>query len=225
MFAPSEEEKTVFESPERFLVPRRGELTAALRQGLEDHRAGTLSAEEMAERLRRAGVNVPEVFAGLAEQLNAPDEYAQSVLLSLNDCQALFEAGLSDILQGVTARDDFPIRFGWLLLEKGEEEYLSILGRLQHDAAGGALAIRPDALSQLVAARERGDLDAAGLATALDSLEQELSQSLEESRLEIREGLARARSYDGLDATPVEQARGSLRRAAERLARALLSVS
>lgn len=211
---------------EPFMVPRRGELTAALRQGLADFRAGSLPGRELNERLRRALTNVPAVFAAMAEKLGdlQGESYGQEVLVSLGDSQALFEAGLAEMLQGVDSNDDAPLRFGWLLVEKGEEEYIRILETLRRDAGGGPFSAQPDALARLFDARERGELDAEGLRQALDELEQHLAQVVEESLGEIRQGLQQARSFDGSDPRPVEQARQTLRQAAQGLAEALLSV-
>jgi hypothetical protein len=152
------------------------------------------------------------------------EAYAQEVLVSLGDSQALFEAGLAEMLQGVESHDDGPLRFGWLLVEKGEEEYIRILETLRRDAGGGPFTGQPDALARLLDARERGELDAEGLRLALDQLEQHLAQVVEESLGEIRQGLQQARSFDGADLRSVEQARQSLRQAAQGLAQALLSV-
>lgn len=221
---------------EPFVVPRRGELTAALRQGLAEFRAGELPAPEFIGRLRRALTNVPAVFAAMAGQLGdlpglstAPvvagaEGYAQEVLVSLGDSQSLFEAGLAEMLQGVEANDDAPLRFGWLLVEKGEEEYIRILETLRRDARGGPFTGQPDALARLAEARERGELDAEGLGQALDQLEQHLARVVEGSLVEIRQGLQQARSFDGANPRPVEQARRTLRQAAQGLAEALLSV-
>ncbi|GMU51546.1 MAG: hypothetical protein AMXMBFR33_06920 [Candidatus Xenobia bacterium] len=221
---PSELQEPQAEEP--FLVPRRGELTAALRQGLADFRAGQLPTPELIGRLRRALTNVPAVFAAMAGKLGElqGEAYAQEVLVSLGDSQALFEAGLAEMLQGVESNDDGPLRFGWLLVEKGEDEYIRILETLRRDAGGGPFTGQPDALARLLDARERGELDAEGLRLALDQLEQHLAQVVEESLGEIRQGLQQARSFDGADLRSVEQARQSLRQAAQGLAQALLSV-
>ncbi len=222
---PSELEEPQAEEP--FAVPRRGELTAALRQGLAEFRAGELPAPEVIDRLRRALINVPAVFTtmtGKLGELVTAESYAQEVLISLGDSQALFEAGLAEMLQGVESNDDAPLRFGWLLVEKGEEEYIRILETLRRDARGGAFTGQPDALARLFDAHERGELDAGGLRQALDQLEQHLARVVEESLGEIRQGLQQARSFDGADLRPVEQARQTLRQAAQGLAEALLSV-
>lgn len=209
-----------------FTVPRRGELTAGLRQGLEGLRSGELKPEEMAERLRRATQNVPLVFEAVIGQLpGGSDEYSHGVIVSLEDCQALFETGIGDMLRGLEVGDPFPLRFGWLLVEKGEEEYIRILQALRRDASGGPFAGLPDALSQLVDAHQRGELDADQLRSSLDALEDHLSSILETSWDDIRQGIDRARSAGGEDVEALAEARNRLRLAAERLAEALLSLA
>ncbi len=127
-FAPPEE---LLEPPEAVSVPRRGEITAHLRAGLEEHRSGALATDVLAGRLIKASAAVPEVFSALCEQL-APDQdgYLENVRMRLGDCQALFESGLSQMLDGLSSGEDFPVRFGWLLVEKGEDEYIRLLETL-----------------------------------------------------------------------------------------------
>jgi len=65
------------------------------------------------------------------------------------DCQALFESGLAELLQFVEAGDDFHLRFGWLLLEKGENEYVEILKTLKRDSANRAFEGADNVLGRL----------------------------------------------------------------------------
>ncbi len=131
-FAPPTE---VAEPEEAVTIPRRGEITAHLRAGLEEHRAGALATDVLAGRLIKASAAVPQVFTDLCEQLATDEEgYLESVRARLGDCQALFESGLAQMLDGLSNGEDFPVRFGWLLVEKGEDEYLRLLETLVSDS-------------------------------------------------------------------------------------------
>ncbi len=152
-FLPPTDSTVHAETPESFRVPKTGELTALLYQGIQQLRNGLISTDEFQERVESALQNVPLVFSTILDEIQDKSEemtgYGDGVCVSLMDCQALFESGLAELLQFVEAGDDFHLRFGWLLLEKGENEYVEILKTLKRDSANRAFEGADNVLGRL----------------------------------------------------------------------------
>jgi hypothetical protein len=224
--APTEEHVEV-QQPEPFYVPRRGELTSALMHSLESFRAGAVSRETFLERLRSALENVPAVFRGLIAKVEEASEdlplYGDGVVIALEDCQVLFESGLREMLQYSVAGDDFHLRFGRLLVEKGEEEYLRVLDALQRDAHQGAFAGVDDLVGKLMEARRAGDCTEAVYQDELKQFQDHCDEVLEEAQSLIHAGLEAAGSETVNDETALKTSE-SLLQAADKLGGLVLNL-
>lgn len=181
------------ERSERFRVPRRGELTLLLHQGVEAVRAGHIELDEFRERMEMAAENVPQVFAVIIEDvLDASEEvseYGDGVATSLSDSQALFESGLAEFLLYCKDREDFHLRFGWLLIEKGEEEYVRIMETLNRDASEKAFAGADNVVGRLYQALQLGVLTEDEYRGDLLRFEATSHETLEEVGALISEGV------------------------------------
>lgn len=215
-------------------MPRRGEITAALRQGLEQFRDATLAVDEFRLRLQRATINIPRVFAALQQQIlpeaesddqagSAPDSMLHSVSLSLAAAEALFLSGLEEMLKGLELQDELPLHCGWLLIEKAEDEYISVLKSLCR-VSSKSLSLQPDTFGRLTGAYHRGELSLDGLRQGLDQLEDQLSGLLEQSWQDISLGFEQARSFQGEQPVKLDGARAQLQKAAEGLGQGLLAL-
>lgn len=192
-FLPPTDSEVSTASTETFRVPRKGELTALLHHGIEQLRAGVLSPAEFQERVEAALENVPLVFSTIIQEIQETSEelpgYGDGVITSLSDCQVLFESGLTELLHFTDDQDDFHLRFGWLLLEKGEHEYVEILQALQRDAANRPFLGADNVLGRLCADFEKGSLDQKAFQAELTRFNEVCQQTLLEIGEVVQSGI------------------------------------
>lgn len=217
----------VEESP-RFEVPRRGEMTAGLKHGLDGLRAGSLTLEEFLEKINRAIENVPIVFATILESLEEPDEdlsdYIEGVKTSLTDCQTMFLSGLDEMSRYSEDEDPFHLRFGWLLVEKGEQEYVQIIEALNNDADGESLLGTQDLLGRLAGRLAAGEIQKEQYLEYLEQFEDSARQCLDRAQRLIEAGVDAARQFDGEDETPFQRASEQAAQAADELGALVLNL-
>lgn len=212
----------------RFEVPRRGEMTAGLKHGLDGLRAGSLSVEEFLEKINRAIQNVPIVFATIVDSLEEPDEdlsgYVDGVKTSLMDCQTMFLSGLDEMSRFGEDEDPFHLRFGWLLVEKGEQEYVQIIETLNKDADGQELLGTQDLLGQLAGRLACGEIQQEEYLEHLDAFEESARECLDRAQRLIEAGIDAARRFDGEDETPFQEASEQAAKAADELGALVLNL-
>ena len=212
-----------------FEVPRQGEMTAALKHGLDELKAGTLGVEPFLERLERATQNVPLVFAAILEQIEEPEEgvsdYVDGIKTSLLDCQTLFLAGLDEMSRYGEAQEPFHLRFGWLLVEKGEQEYVQITQTLARDAEGTAeFDGVQDLVGRLAESFAEGYIDRDGYLQALNRFEESARGCLDSAQQLIESALDAARDFDGDDPSPLDTASQKAALAADELGALILNL-
>jgi hypothetical protein len=216
------EESPVFE------VPRRGEMTAGLKHGLDSLRAGSLSLDEFLEKIDLATQNVPVVFAAILDGLEEPDQdlsgYVDGVKTSLLDCQTLFLSGLDEMSRFGEDEDPFHLRFGWLLVEKGEQEYVQIIETLNRDAGGGKRLGTPDLLGHLADRLASGEIQQEEYLEHLERFEESARQCLDRAQRLIESGIESARQYDGEDEAPFQAASEQAAQAADELGALVLNL-
>lgn len=226
-FRPGEQATEDVAATERFAVPRQGELTGPLRHGLETFQDGTLSEEEFMGRLLAATENVPKIFAHLVEQVEAESEdlqtYGDGVVTSLLDCQALFLSGLQEMLGFRETADPGNLRLGWLLVEKGEEEYIRILKALKNDAKGERFRV-DDLLGRLVIAYHEGVCSAEDFREQLRAFREHASETLDEVGRLVDGGLEKALDGGPEEESVLEEATAKLDEAAEKLGGLILNL-
>ncbi len=216
------------EAGPRFEIPRRGEMTAGLKQGLDGLRAGSLNLDEFLEKIDRAIQNIPAVFATILDNLEESDEdlsgYVDGVKTSLMDCQTMFLSGLEEISRFGQDEDPFHLRFGWLLVEKGEQEYVQIVETLNSDADGQELLGTQDLLGRLAGRLASGDMQQDEYLGHLSRFEESARQCLDRTQRLIEAGLEAARQFDGEDETPFQTASEKTAQAADELGALLLNL-
>lgn len=212
----------------RFEVPRRGEMTAGLKHCLDGLRAGCFSTEEFLEKIDRALQNVPLVFATIIESLEEPDAdlagYVDGVKTSLLDCQAMFLSGLDEMSRFGEDEDAFHLRFGWLLVEKGEQEYVQIIEALNKDADAKGPLYRQDLLGRLAGRLAEGEIRQEEYLQHLEQFEESALQCLDRVQRLVEAGIEAARQFDGEDEGPFQKASEQAAQAADELGALVLSL-
>jgi len=220
-------EAEVEKTPE-FEVPREGEMTAGLKHGLDGLRAGSLTLDDFLEKINRAIQNVPIVFATILESLEEPDEdlsgYVDGVKTSLLDCQTMFLSGLDEMSRFGEDEDPFHLRFGWLLVEKGEQEYVQIIKTLNNDADGESLLGTQDLLGRLAGQLAAGEIQQAEYLEHLEQFEDSARQCLDRAQRLIEAGIDAARQFDGEDEAPFQKASEQAAQAADELGGLVLNL-
>lgn len=226
-FLPPSSEVEV-EKREQFRVPREGELTATLRHGLDNLLAGHLAPAEFCERLHRAQENVPLVFQSLLQDLQEAaaevPQYGEGVETSLLDCQALFLSGLDEMARFGSTNDPFHLRFGWLLVEKGEEEYLRIARALKKDAQGDQFSGGRDILGHLAHRFQMGEISSQEYVSTLNEFADSAEERLARARELLQDGVEAALSFEAEGEECLEEANQCTQRAADELGGLILNL-
>ena len=213
---------------QQFRVSRAGELTAPLRQGLDSLLAGSLPVAEFCQRLHQAQENVPLVFQSIVEDLQeAASEvthYGEGVQTSLLDCQALFLSGLDEMARFGSTNDPFHLRFGWLLVEKGEEEYLRIARALQEDAKGSRFRGGQDIVGHLARRLQEGEISPREYAATLNEFADSAEECLARARELLQDGVEAALSFECEGEACLEEANECTQRAADELGGLILNL-
>lgn len=224
-FRPPTETAVPEEATETFRVPVRGELTALLYQGIEQLRGGSLLLEEFQQRIETALETVPSVFSAILDEVQESSEeltaYGDGVCVSLLDCQALFESGLNELLHFTEDQDDFHLRFGWLLLEKAETEYVQILKTLQRDAQGRPFDGADNVVGRLYADLLRGTLNDENYQAELRRFEEVSLDRLEDVGTLLSKGVALASKKE---THGLQDAMELLQEASDKLGKVLLNL-
>ncbi len=211
-----------------FSIPRPGDLTADLFQAIQ--RLDTeADREALRERLLWAAQQIPRVFAGardVLEQLETSSiDYREGIEQALNDAQQLFENGIEEMLSYADHQDRFHLRYGRLLLEKGEQEYLAVLEAFEQDERALAYLDRRDYLGQLAYEYEQGSIAREDFLRSLEGFERHLQGELEQASLSLKEALELGREFSEGDHSRLRRAQKSLRAVTRLLGKVLVSLT
>ncbi len=184
-----------------FPVPKPGDMTGALFELTEMVLSGEMSPVEFSCEIRLSMTNIGSVFDSLCGEIEslAGDmaDYADTVVSLLENVQFMLEKALEEMLMFADDQDDSHIRFGRVLAQRAELEYIQILEMLKYDSSINPFEGAPNVLGNLARRYFEGEL---GLTTFQDELkeyEESTMASLYNCKTTLTEGFALAGKFDG----------------------------
>jgi hypothetical protein len=203
-----------------------GDLLGGLRKLVRAAAGGALKPHDFAQRMRSSVPAVDEAFDGIQaelESLPAGDEdYAGTVASSLQDARSLFHLALAELEVFGVEPHEAHLRLGMLLAEKGQEQYLRLLGTVREDAAGHPYAGQSDVVRRLAGEVLEGRLSLEVYREQLEEIAREAGSLLDQGRLKLAEGLGLATRFGGASRAQVDEAALLLDEGTELLGRVVL---
>ena len=120
--------------------------------------------------------------------------------------------------------DDFHLRFGWLLIEKGEQEYIAIVETLRNDAGKSGMPESQDVLGRMVLELSEGRLEQEEYLRNVAEFETSALECLDRAQELILSSTEAARTFDGSSQRPLEESFTKASEAAEELGSLVLTL-
>ncbi len=180
------------------------------------------------ERIAPLSGKIDEAFttisAGLEEIHAESDDYRNFLLELLGNVHYMFNLSFHELALFTGDGDQAHLRRGRMLAQRAEVEYIDIMKMLRADSTLNPFAGEPNVLGSLASLIIEGKLGREGYLEKLQELENLLGRQIEKAGSLVKEGLGKARKYEGTDETFLQAAMQDLSIAADLLARAVLNL-
>lgn len=210
-------------------VPRHGEIVGGLFRFTEEVLDGRITAGEFSERLERMEDAVSSafssVFSDLGQLTSEVDDYTGFISDLLRYVQ--FTLRLSFREMSIFRDDGDPdhLRFGRMLAQRAELEYIRIMEMLRSDSRADPFSGQPFVVGNMASGVIEGTLDIREFHERLEKLETLLKRQIEKSGELIRKGFREAERYDGKDDDIIVNSIRDFATAGDLLARMVLNLT
>lgn len=213
---------------EPFPIPKPGDMTGALFELAEMALSGEISPVEFACEIRLSITNIGSVFDSMCGEIEglAGDmaDYADTVVSLLENVQFMLEKALEEMLLFSGDRDESHIRFGRVLAQRAELEYIQILEMLKYDSSINPYEGAPNVLGNLAGRYFEGEMGLTTLQDELKDYEESAMASLYSCKGMLTEGFALAGKFDGNNREVMTAAIDKLTEAADELSKLIVNL-
>lgn len=225
---PEEETAGVAAEEGPFPIPRPGDMVGGLFRITDEALSGKIPPEEFKERIATITDNVNVAFDGILTGINQipveDEEYRSFVRELLENVAFMLNVSLDEIGQYAENEDYSHIRFGRMLAQRAELEYIQIMEMLKSDASSNPFANEPNVLGNLASRIVEGKIGIEEFREKTVNLEKIIFEQIQKAENLIKEGLEKARKYDGTNDSVVFKAINDLSAAGELLSRAVVNL-
>lgn len=211
-------------------IPKPGSLVGSLFSLCNSVLNEEISPSEFGERIRRALESVDSIFGSIYEGIGSTDtqaeEYKEQVLTLLENVQFMFVKALEEILLFEDDQAPYHIRYGRMLAQRAELEYIQIVEMLVYDASGSYNPFEgaPFVLGNLAEEFYCGELSLDEFKQQLKDLEKVTNGYFEKGSSLVKEGFALADRFDGNNGEILQTAIDKLAEAGDEISKAIINL-
>jgi len=184
-------------------VPRPGEIVGGLFRFTEEALEGRLTVCEFSERLERMEDAVSSafssIFSDLGQLTSDMDDYSGFISDLLRYVQFTLRLSFREMSLFRDDSDQDHLRFGRMLAQRAELEYIRIMEMLRSDSRADPFSGQPFVVGNMASGVIEGSLDIREFHERLEKLETLLKRQIEKAGELIRKGFKEAGRYDGKD--------------------------
>ena len=211
-----------------FPIPKPGDMTGSLFELTEMVLSGEISPVEFSCEIRLSMTNIGSVFDSLCGEIEtlAGDmaDYADTVVSLLENVQFMLEKALEEMLLFAEDQDDSHLRFGKVLAQRAELEYIQILEMLKYDSSINPFEGAPNVLGNMARRYFEGELGLTAIRDELKEYEESTMSSLKDCKTALTEGFALAGKFDGNNREIITAAIDRLTEAADGLSKLIVNL-
>lgn len=227
--SPDEPALDVSQQKEPFPVPRQGEIVGGLFRFTEEVIEGIVPPDRFSDRLGHMEDAVNSAFSTIFSDLQQipsdVEDYSSSIRELLRYVQFMLSLSFQEMSLFCTDRDPDHLRFGRMLAQRAELEYIRIMEMLRSDSRSDPFSGQPFVVGKLASEVIEGTLDLKEFHARIEKLEIILQKQIEKAGEMIRKGLTEARKYNGTDDDIIMNSIHDLAIAGDLLGRAVLNLT
>lgn len=228
---PDKETQPVEEPEEElFPIPQPGDMVGPLFRLSNAAMAGEVTPQDLGGKLRTSLENLDGAFDIIFSEIESiqtdVEDYREQVLALLENVHFMFEKGLEEMLLFVEDNDTAHLRFGRILAQRAELEYIQILEMLQIDANAPTNPFRgaPNVVGNLADQFYQGNITLEELKKDLDEFEKVANVYFERGTKFLKEGFDLARKFDGSNEEVMAAAIDRLTEAGDEISKAIINL-
>lgn len=209
-------------------VPRQGEIVGGLFRLSDQASNGEIGPHAFKQKIASLSGDIQDIFHTICSELGGidtdADEYRDFTLDLMHNVQYMFDLSLKELALFPEDGDNAHLRYGRMLAQRAELEYIDIMKMLRADAALNPFSGVPNVLGGLGSLIMEGKLGREDYLARLQDLENLLDRQIQNALKLVKEGMARARKFDGTDDGILHEAIRTLSTAGDLLARAVINL-
>lgn len=225
-----EEEEQEIAEEEPFLIPRPGDMVGGLFQLTDQVLNDEITTGEFEQRIGMAMSNTNSIFESIYEGLEDIqtdlDDYREQVLSLLENVHFMFMKGLEEIRFFTDDTDPSHIRFGRVLTQRAELEYIQIMEMLKYDCTATINPFEgsPNVIGNLGKRYYKGEINLSALKEEVDRFEKVTQENKKKGEKLVEEGFKLARDFDGKDESKLEKAIDKLKEGADEFSKLIINL-
>jgi hypothetical protein len=211
-------------------VPDPGSLVGSLFVLCESVLNDQITPSEFGSRIRKAIESIDPVFGAIYDGISTTEtdgeEYRDQVLTLLENVQFMFVKALEELLLFEKDQAPYHIRFGRMLAQRAEMEYIQIIEMLVYDAKADCNPFEgaPFVLGNLAEDFYIGRLSLQGFKEKLTAFEKTTNNYLKRGNQLLKNGFALAAKFDGTDGEILQAAIDKLAEAGDEISKAIINL-
>jgi len=225
-----EEELDVVAEEVPFDIPRPGDLVGGLFELTDLALDGEISKGEFEERMEKAMSNTNTIFdsmyEGVEEIQTDLEDYRDQVLSLLENVHFILMKGLEEIRFFADDGDSSHIRFGRVLAQRGELEYIQIMEMLRYDYTTSVNPFEdaPNVIGNLGKRYYKGEINLEALKEEVERFEKITQENKTRAEKLLEEGFKLVRDFDGKDESKLEKAIKKLKDAGDEFSKLIINL-
>ncbi|MCE1245371.1 MAG: hypothetical protein LWY06_01870 [Firmicutes bacterium] len=211
-------------------IPKPGSLVGSLFALCNNVLNEEISIFEFGESVSQAIESVDSIFGAIYDGIGSTDtqaeEYKEQLLTLLENVQFMFVKALEEIFLYSQDQAPYHIRYGRMLAQRAELEYIQIVEMLVSDASGNYNPFEgaPFVLGTLAEEFYEGKLTLDEFKEQLSDFKNATYTYLEKGRSLAREGFALAEAFDGDNGDTMQAAIDKLSEAGDEISKAIINL-
>jgi len=222
-----EEEKTS-EQEELFPIPRPGDMTGPLYNLAAMVSSKEISLGQFGDALRTSLDNLESAFDEIYSDVESIDtevaDYRSEVVALLENVNFMFNKGLEEMLLFEEDSDASHLRFGKILVQRAEMEYIQVLEMLMRDASMNPFEGAPNVVGDLARRYFDGEINQEAFKEQVGEFEKVAMESFENSRKMIDEAFKLAKNFEGTGEEDISRAIDKLTDAGNELSKIIINL-
>lgn len=213
---------------ETFPMPVPGSMVGPLFELSDMVQINEISLQEFADRmngsLERIGPAFESIYSDVERTGAEAQDYTDTIISLLENVHFMFEKGMEEMLFYTEDQDPSHLRFGRLLAQRAELEYIQILEMIRYDSSTNPFEGAPNVMGKLAGMYFDGNISLTEFKKEIQNLEENTMKIFEKSRQLLDEGFKIAGTFDGVSEGVLGNAIDKLVEAGDELSKAIVNL-